>query len=257
MTAEERKKQRERILLERFLQTAGLQAEIEKERECPDFLVRFESRLIGIEVTELFVKPDQKSKENLELVEAPPLQAQEAISTKIVARAQELYQKSHAPPVGVSVCFGLGCDLPRNERERTAGGLASFIQGLNLAVGQPFDWWPEKDSGSVPPKVFSFIHALGVPNRRQAHWTVARAGWVVPLNESALRVRIDEKAKRLADYQLVVDENWLLIVADRTNPSQMFDGSVLNAGLVTSPFSRSFFFGYPEKFVVELGTSAK
>ncbi len=263
-TAATRQKQHERFLLERFIEAAELQVEIEEEREGPDFLVRFEGRLVGIEVTQLFIKPDQKSKENLELVEIDsdsaniaPLQVQESISRKMVARARELYQKTDAPPAGVSLCFGLGYDLRALERERTASALASFIQSLNLAPGQSFDWRREENDGPVPREI-SFIHALGVPNHRLAHWAVARAGWVVPLDENALRARIDEKAKRLPDYHSVVPENWLLIVADRTNPSQMFDrGNALNARSVTSPFSRSFFYGYPEKFVIELGALAK
>ena len=70
----------------------------------------------------------------------------------------------------------------------------------------------------------------------------------------SLRGRIDEKAKRLPVYHAVVAENWLLIVANRTKPSQLFDaGGSLNARAITTPFSRSFFYGYPEKSVIELG----
>jgi hypothetical protein len=142
--------------------------------------------------------------------------------------------------------------------------LPTFIQNLNLASDQNFDWHREKlawrrdeNDGPVPREVSS-IYARGVPNHRLAHWKVARVGWVPPLDESRLRAFIDEKAKHLAAYRSVVAENWLLIVADRTNPSQMRDcGSALNAGLVTSPVSRSFFFGYPQKFVIEVGTPIK
>src|SRR5437764_1048680 len=89
-------KQHERFLLEGFLEAAELQAEVVEEREAPDFLVRFESRLIGVEVTKLFI---------LDNANPSSLQTNESISTRIVARAQQLYQNSGALPAHVSVCF--------------------------------------------------------------------------------------------------------------------------------------------------------
>lgn len=239
------KKEHERFLLERFIETSGLRIEIEEdEREAPDFLVRFESRLIGVEVTELFISHDTPSKS---------LQAQESIAKRIVARAQHLYKESGGSPAHVSVCFGPGCDLRKLNREKTADTLATFMCSLNLATWQRFDWRPEEITSPIPYEI-TFINSLGVPSHEMSHWSVAQAGWAAPLKADTLQARIDEKAKRLPAYISIVSENWLLIVADRTQPSQLFN---LNANLDTSsilnPFSRCYFYAHPVGHILQLG----
>jgi hypothetical protein len=244
MRAAVRQKQHERFLLERFFEDAALPAEVAEEREAPDFIVRFEGRPIGVEVTELFISHD--ASRNL-------IQAQESISTRIVSRAQQIYQASGARPAHISVCFGPACDLRKLNRERTANELASFVGSLNLAEWQRADWRPQECDGPLPQEI-SFVHALGVPSFDMAHWAVARAGWAAPLTVDALQARVDEKSTRLLKYRDIVKENWLVVVADATKPSGLFDArSQFDATEVSSPFTRTFFYGYPDRSVIKLG----
>ncbi len=239
-----RQKQHERFFLERFIDAAMLQAEIVEEREAPDFIVRVACGLIGIEVTGLFISHDPSSNS---------MQAQESISTRIVSAAQRLYETSGAAPAHVTVCFDPSCDLRNLNRDQTAHELASFVQGLNLAEWQHVDWRPEELDGPLPYEV-SFVHALGVPSFEMAHWGVARTGWVAPLDVTPLQARIDEKSKRLPAYQHEVSENWLLIVADATKPSQLIEAKDnFDPRRVSSPFARTFFYRHPDKTVIELG----
>lgn len=244
MGAPIRQKQHERFLLERFLEAAALEAEIVEEREVPDFIVRFEGRSIGIEVTELFISHDPRQ---------GLLQAQESIATKIVSRAQQLYQQSGARPAHVSVCFAPGRDFRKLHRDRTANDLAAFVRNLDLREGQRADWRPEEFDGPLPEEI-SFVHAIGVPTFDMAHWAVARAGWAAPLTPEVLQSRLDEKAQRLLKYQDAVEENWLIVVADATKPSGLFDtSSQFDASRLSSPFSRTFFYGHPGGAIIKLG----
>jgi hypothetical protein len=237
-------KQHERFLLERFFEDAALPAEVVEEREAPDFIVRFEDRFIGVEVTELFISHD--TNRNL-------MQAQESISTRIVSRAQQIYHASGALPAHVSVCFDPGCDLKKLNRDHTANELASFVRSLNLAEWQRADWYPEECDGPLPHEI-SFVHALGVPSFDMAHWAVARAGWAAPLTADVLQARVDEKSTRLLKYRDIVRENWLVVVADATKPSGLFDArSQFDVAGLSSPFSRTFFYGYPDRAVIKLG----
>jgi hypothetical protein len=237
-------KQHERFLLERFLEAAALEADIVEEREAPDFIVRFEGRSIGIEVTELFISHDPRQ---------DLLQVQESIATRIVSRAQQIYQGSGARPAHVSVCFAPGCDLRRLHRDRTASELAAFVRSLDLGEWQRADWRPEESNGPLPDEI-SFVHALGIPSFEMAHWAVARAGWAAPLTPEVFQSRVDEKAQRLSKYRDAVEENWLIVVADATQPSGLFDpSSQFDASRVSSPFSRTFFYGYPGRAIIELG----
>jgi hypothetical protein len=244
MSAVDRQKQRERFLLERFIEAAGFRAEITEERESPDFIVRFYGRAIGVEITELFISHDAGR--------TLP-QAQESISTKIVSRAEQMYQASGASPAHVTVCFGSGCDLSSLNRDQTASALAFFIQRLGLSEWQRVDWRPERLDGPLPHEI-SFVHALGVPSFQMAHWSVARAGWVASVEIDALQLRIENKAVRLQEYTEAVVENWLIVVADSTKPSQMFEVKPdFDPRKISSPFSRTFFYRYPGKAVIELG----
>jgi hypothetical protein len=244
MRAQDRQKQHERFLLERFFEDAALPAEIVDELEAPEFIVQFEGRRIGVEVTELFISHD--TTQNL-------MQAQESISAKIVSRACQIYDASGGLPAHVSVCFGPGRDLRKLNRDRTANDLATFVRTLNLTEWQRVDWRPGDFEGPLPEEI-SFVHALGVPGREMAHWTVARAGWAAPVTVGALQMRVDEKAMRLPKYRETVAENWLLVIADATKPSGLFDArSQIETGVVSSPFSRTYFYGYPDRMVMNLG----
>jgi hypothetical protein len=244
MRGADHKKQHERFLLERFLEAAKLQAEVTEEREAPDFIICFEGRPIGVEVTELFISHD--TSQNLP-------QVQESLSSRIISCAQQLYQASGARPAHVTVCFRPDCDLRNLSRDDTAAKLAFFVQGLNLSEWQRVDWRPEELHGQLTDEI-SFVHALGVPKSEMAHWGVARAGWAAPLTADTLQSRIEEKSTRLLKYKGTVTENWLVIVADGTKPSQLFDArSEFDTHAILSPFSRSFFYGHPERVVIELG----
>ena len=241
------KKRRERFLLERFIEASALPAQVVEEREAPDFVVRFEGRSIGVELTELFVSHDANGR-------LP--QAQERIATGIVSRAQQLYIASGARPMHVSLCFGPHSDLTRVDRHEFAGRLCRFVQGLKLQDWQRFVWHPH-DGGESPPDAISYLQALAVPTHDVGLWTVARAGWVAPITTDVLQPRIDDKAKRLERYKVAVPETWLVVVADCTKPSQLFEvRSDFDPRAVSSPFTRTFYFGYPDRATVELGSGA-
>ncbi len=240
-----RRKQRELFLLERFIVALKLRVEVIEEREEPDFILKIDGQPVGLELTELFISHGENGN---------TMQAQESISSRILASAQRLYESSNAPPAHVSVCFGPGHDLRKLKRDKTAMALATFVQRLNLGVGQSLDWHPEKLKYSLPYEL-SFIHALGVPSYKMARWGVARAGWVAPLQTSSLQYRIDEKTKLLVAYRESIAENWLLIVSDATKPSQLIRAKEsFEPHSIKSPFTRTFFYSYPDDVIIELGT---
>ena len=239
-----RRKQHERFFLERFFEDAALTAEIVEEREVPDFIVRFEKRTIGVEITSLFIA--NTTPRNLK-------QEQESISTSIVSKAQKIYETSGARPVHLTVCFAPRRDLRKMNRDSTAEALSTFVRSLNLLDGQRAEWRPEELDGPLPDEI-SYINALGVPRFEMAHWSVARAGWATPLTTDALQVRVDKKSQRLSAYQKAIDENWLIIVTEGTKPSGLFYlNSQFDASNISSTFSRTFFYNYSNREVIELG----
>ncbi len=243
MSNASQKKQRERFLLSHFVEVAQLQAAIVEETEAPDFIVRFENRRIGVELTDIFISHE---------VAGNSAQVQESISQRIVARARNLYEAAGMQPAHVSVGFSPGYNLRDLHRDQTAEALAIFVKRLNLSDGQAVAFGPEQLCGILPHHL-SFVHALGVPSPAMAHWSVARAGWVAPLTVEALQSRIDEKALRLPEYQGAIAETWLLIVAEGRQPSQFFDmRSLLDPRRIRSPFARTYFYEHVSRIVIPL-----
>ncbi|MBP5987967.1 MAG: hypothetical protein KA538_12360 [Azonexus sp.] len=237
------RKERERFLVESFIRNASLQAEIVEAREAPDFIIRVDGKLLGLEVTELFVS-DTPGGESL--------QARESISSQIVANAQRLYQAAHGAPVHLSMCFFPGMSLRDINRDKTAQAICDFVLALDIAVSERIDWRPEdyEDQQIQLPEQIAFVHALGVPSFDMAHWAEARAGWVAPLEEASLQQRINEKAKRIATYRNAIPTNWLLVVADAMKPSSLIKAkSNFAANNLRSPFDRTFFYRHPDDFI--------
>jgi hypothetical protein len=87
-----------------------------------------------------------------------------------------------------------------------------------------------------------------------AHWSVARAGWVAPLKAEPLQARVDEKARRLPTYEVSISENWLVVVANAMNPSQLLEAKPdFQPDKIASPFARTYFYRHPDAFVIQLG----
>jgi hypothetical protein len=242
----ELQKHRERFLLDSFLQTLNLPIDVTKEREAPDFLLSYQGQVVGIEVTELFVPPSGST----------TLQAHESLTNRIVQRAKAEYQQRGCPPIHVSIGFVPRSDLRNANRDRLSKAIVDFLAIRPLDQGERLDWRPD-DPVQLPDEI-AFVHALGVPDNEFAHWVIPRAGWVHPLTDALLQASIDRKAPRIETYRSATAESWLLIVADRTNPSQLFDnGGQLDGCTLRSPFDRTYYFGYPEKAVLRLGIDIK
>ena len=241
------KKLRERFFLDRFLERLGVIPTWIQERERPDFLVHLEGRTVGVEITYLHIR---------DTPENTLPQAMESVTDRIVSAAQRLYSSSGAPPAHVTVLFSSWLRFNEVKREQIAKRLANHVQSLDLNTWQKADWRSDAEENDDHPlsDVVDVIHALGVPDHSMAHWTVARAGWVATLTAERLQERIDEKSPKVATYQKVAQEIWLVVIADGMKPSQAFlVPSDLEAHAVVSPFTKTFFFGHPTGTLVELG----
>lgn len=240
------KKAHERFLLERFLIAASLTAEIVEEREAPDFLLAFEGRKVGVEITELYIE---------RVLGQPLLQVQESVSERVLDHARRIYDSSAGRPLYVRVLFNSAYGLGSLQRNRTAENLAQLVRNMGVGLGKDVEWRPD-DHRHPLANVVTFVRALGVPSPEMSHWTAVRAGWAAPLTASTLQSRIDGKAVRLGTYQQSLPENWLVIAADGRKPSQLFmRNDELDVSALRSPFDRTFFYGFPERAVIELTPS--
>jgi hypothetical protein len=254
------KKQRERFLLDRFFERQRISPTCIQKSEAPDFLIDLQGRRVGIEVTELFIRPrSKKSETDPPIGEGPSLQELESTTNRIVSKAQQIYFAANNPPVMLTIWSSDQITLDKTKGYQIAELIADLIQSLNLQNSQVFHWRSSEAEIEHPLSGFvDLIHAEGVPEPRFARWTVARPGLVAPLTGKHLQNSIDKKAQKINSYQKNAEETWLLIVADHTQPSQMFfvaQGFSLDS--VTSPFAKTFFYNYAAEEVIDLTKSMK
>lgn len=241
---EVKKKREEKIYLDGFLKSLGQDAEIiTADSESPDFVLRYKGQMIGLEISRVYISDG----EGLDT-----LQARESQGTKILFKAQRAYKEFGGLPVLVQVVFHPGYSLSKLPVNETAKALASLVKDLRPGERSSREWRPEDTMNPLPDEI-TYIRVLSVPNEDLAHWSVARGGWAASLTSERLQERIDEKSKRLPVYQQRNATNWLLLVVNSTNPSQLFKHPTNPDEIkVESPFSKTFLYLYPENQIYEL-----
>jgi hypothetical protein len=116
------RKARERAYLERFRENFADFPEGEVVSfEHPDFLIKTQSRWIGIELTEYHVQePDEGW--------GSPMRALEGTEDKVLRTASEQYQSKGLPPVVVNVLWHPHQALVRRRITELAADLASLVK---------------------------------------------------------------------------------------------------------------------------------
>jgi hypothetical protein len=252
MDSAEKKKRRERFFLDRFLERQGITPTVILPREAPDFLIDLEGRTVGIEVTYLF--RSNKTVAHPEPAEDPLLQKIESYTDRIVSEAQRIYSDAGNPPVLSTIVFSNRITLDKNKGDQIARLIAHQIQSMSLQNSQVVNWSSRADENEEHPlsESVAFIHARGVPERRFARWSVARAGFIATLTPKHLQDSIDEKATKINAYKEHAKEIWLLIVADRTRPAQKFSVTpTFPLNSISSPFAKTYYYGYAAEEVIE------
>ena len=245
-------KQRERFFLDQFLEIQGISPISVQQFDPPDFLIDLEGRKVGIEVTELFIRTVRSKAHHLPTKDIL-LQELESITDRIVSKAREIYLNAGNPLVLSTIVFSNRITVDQN-RDQISELIAHQIQIMNLPNSQKAQWRSSEDEYGHPlSESVTYIHSYRVPERRFARWTVARAGLVTTLTPKHIQEEIGKKAKKLDAYKKHAEEIWLLIVADRTRPSQQFsDAPDFPLDSVSSPFTKTFYYDYVRKRVIDL-----
>ena len=245
MSGAAKKRPRERFLLEQFFEAANIAAIIQNEEgEAPDFIVEVDGKIIGVELTDLFIL-DGNHPNNL--------QASESLADRIIAEACSIYSSFNKPPLHVRVAFRPCANLKAVNRSDVSRAIAGIVVKRIPAPGARFRWYGNRETDSLANLVSS-IHITGAHIDGRNRWVAVGAGWVATESQSVLQRRIDEKAALLESYRLRATTNWLLLVTGGTKPSQFIEPPLPQIARATfSPFERTFFFEPFRRIVIELG----
>jgi hypothetical protein len=182
--------------------------------ERPDFTIPTADGLMGIEVTE-YVRPHIP---NPSLSVDRPLQEQDSLKNRIVARAQEIFDAQGSSRLRVQVLFRPRHPVDKKDVEATAVALALLIASLPHTADDNQRFEPTREFPFPAP--VSIIFARIVGHERNATWEVVAAGLVRPLSPDDLLAIIRKKESKLEGYRRDLTKIWLLIVKDyRTRAS--------------------------------------
>ena len=177
---------------------------------APDFIVHASGHRLGIEHREVLVpqSPTQTSE-----------RAQEAHEDDILAMAKELTELRGTPVSRVSVSFGRGLPLKRQQRLALAREISALVHDYLPAN----DRYVALDYNHFFPRKIHGLQRVSIYRNdaltAAAHWTALRAAWVMSDCVDLLQQAIDDKANNYDKYRTHCDECWLLLVADTRKPS--------------------------------------
>lgn len=186
-----------------------------KYLDKPDALVCGNGKVVGIEHTRL-IRPSE---------EGSDLRAFEAITDRIVERAQKLAEDRGIKPFHVFVHFDERVRLFKQEIEATAQAIAEIVCRHEPPDESEvtIEAWRYELRGLPFP---TSIKHIAVYHRKAWHgplWQVPRTSALPQLTLEFIQDRVREKEKRLPVYRRRCDEAWLLLVVEGFAPSGTWD----------------------------------
>lgn len=242
MDSREEKKLHERFLLDEFLKRQGITPTSIVGGESPDFLITLDGRVIGVEVTELRIRKRERGT-HPQLGRVPLLQELEDRQNKIVSKAREIYTDLDNPPIQSKIWLSDQIPLDKKEGYLIAHLIADQVINMSRPDSGANEWRSCGDEEGNPLSEWVSLISVCRAPAHLARWTAEGAGVIASLNASRIQKEIDKKAFKLDAYKKWAREIWLLMVADRTRPSQLFSLTPdFNVESISSPFAKTFYF---------------
>ena len=246
---EVKKKAKEEFWLNQLQAAADLKFEIDDQRkfqERPDFLIRYQGKIVGVEVTELQIDRDRGPSKG------SALQKEFSLKQSVVSRAQELYFALKSQPINAMIYFraGPGLSLKSGNRQNLAQAIAESLSQIDLDPSKQCRL-DSYSNPSIPPPI-GFIYVRGLQSEITPRWQLVAPGLSKEFRSSDVESLLAEKNALIGEYRKTVVENWLLIAADGHNPPGMFQASEQNhTYLPSSKFDRTFLLCKPDRFLIE------
>jgi hypothetical protein len=246
------KKTRERMYLDAFLKATGWanEAAVVEEGESPDFMVRVGTRVIGVEVTQVF--SDQTTG-------GSGMREEETHHGRwLVELARDYYAEPDATPALVNIQFQPGYferirgRVPAEVREQVLRQLRQAAMSGVLLVQQTVEVRDELESLLA----MLWVTALPASEAGYSRWRLLNdaIGFVCALSREHVEAIVAKKAARLVDYQRRVQEVVLLLVADSFQVSGMMRYE--SEPVPGRGFSAVYLLHHPRGALVELATAA-
>ena len=221
----------EATLFERFRQRYEVPSGRVDHLDRPDFLVHSPSRVIGIELTDLYQQHGIGRTQ----------QAQESERAGLLAEAKRQCIAAGVPSLNVAVFFAPHQPIRKSNRAAFAAQIASLVRARMPPTNEGSVYIENLWCDSTVPNCVLSIRITRFPWLREHDWSAPEAGYVQTECIGLIQSRLDAKAVEYAHYRTKCDECWLLIVAGGWRPSSLFKPSRETLQhQYTTPFQRVF-----------------
>jgi hypothetical protein len=191
----------ERIYLNWFLESVGWTDCAIEDKDPPDFLLHVQDRVIGVEVTNIYVDEKKKGSKRRE---------QESYKQKQLRRLAQRYYEKTAVPILVKANMR-ACTSPI-DLDQT---VFSLLECAELRVWEEAKVELETCSRGA---LLLYVRRLPKEFTRYARWICIdnQVGWVQELSNEIIMKAVKKKQDKLVKYRSVCEHTTLLLVADRT-----------------------------------------
>jgi hypothetical protein len=173
--------------------------------ESPDFLIKCQNEVVGIELTNFFrAKADTGE---------TSLQQRQAVRYKIMKYAKVISDQRGLLGAHVFVHFDLGFCCKTSEISETAYKLVQVVEQVDRDK-EKFIRRNEIEIAGVDG--LSVTRTKG----KTSYWRDPLASFVPTVDPQQIQDILDQKSARCTDYRKKCDKIWLLIIMDRFNAAQ-------------------------------------
>jgi len=220
-------RKREKIIFEAFIKKYSIEFDSFEQKESPDFLVEFEGKTLGVEITELY---SQKKINGL----LP--RGREKERQSIVERALKKAIDDNLPPLNVQVI--MSDSIPKGRSKFLSEYLYRKVKKYKPNYGESVSL----HDFLVLPEEFHCISIRNYECFKNPYWFCSETAFVREDFYDEIKARIDEKEKKLNEYLKKCDECWLIIAALGISGSSSYEyGPKMNSYVFQTNYPKVFF----------------
>lgn len=190
--------------------------------ESPDFLVRSEEGVTGIEVTQFYPSPVEGAR---------PSQEIQSLKDRIVDVSHRIHVESGGAALYVTVYFRSPLDLTKRDVQKVARHLAGAVRmtPVPATIDAPFASVSWRDL----PASIANVHIHGSVDGEDQLWYSDAGGWVIPVDAQHVSAVVARKERMAQIAREKCDSLWLLIVNDvfsRATPAELKHEAIRSVG---------------------------
>jgi len=214
------------------------------EGERPDFLIRQETRTVGIELVDYIRGQNQGES---------PERRNEMLWQKIADVAKQEFESKYSGPLMVHFIWNHRYLLRQSEVNKLAKEIAAPAEShIPLELYENIRMGPDELEGTLLADICHSITITRIKNGGRSLWSFISSGFI-SVHANELQDIIDSKNDKTPSYLARCDVVWLLVVADgRYISSNISRSDLAKSNIYTSPFEQVLVYDRVNKTVFAL-----